>query len=247
MEHSGDSRAVASAPTSATQVANSAQQVDGATTNGHRGSIALELPDQFVAPPARSPAKRALDLALCVAIGVVALPLCLLIALTIKVTSGGPVLFRQKRPGLGGSTIEMLKFRTMHVDAEQRLLDDPLLHERFVRSGYKLQDDPRLTRMGRLLRKLSLDELPQILNVLGGSMSWVGPRPILLEELAQDIDMTAYFSVRPGITGLWQVSGRSNADKPTLWRAYVEDWSFWLDLKIILRTPIAVITGQGAF
>src|SRR6266540_7238204 len=135
MEHSGDGRAVASASTSAAQVATNAQ-VDGATTNGgngHRGAAALRQPDQFVATPARSAAKRALDLALCLVVGLLVLPLCLVIALVIKVTSGGPVLFRQTRPGLGGSTIVMLKFRTMSADAEQRLIDDPVLHDRFVR------------------------------------------------------------------------------------------------------------------
>jgi undecaprenyl-phosphate galactose phosphotransferase len=245
MEHSGDSRAVASAPTPAPQVAISAE-VDGTTTHGSRDALARRHPTPYLAPPATSVAKRALDIGL----SLVALPVVLfvgfVIAVLVKTTSRGPVLFRQKRIGLGGATIEVLKFRTMHIDAEEKLRNDPVLWDEYVRNGYKLHDDPRLTGVGRWLRNLSLDELPQVFNVLAGSMSWVGPRPIVLAELEQDTDLSAYLSVRPGLTGWWQVSGRSNVDRPTHDREYVERWSFWLDVKILVKTPLAVVTSRGA-
>jgi lipopolysaccharide/colanic/teichoic acid biosynthesis glycosyltransferase len=242
MEHSGDSRAVADAPTPAADSA----QVDEATTNGQRNAAALRRTQPYLAPPALSRAKRSLDMALSLVALPIAAPVGLVIALLVKTTSRGPVLFKQRRIGLGGATIEVLKFRTMHDDAEERLRNDPVLRDEFVRNGYKLHDDPRLTGLGRWLRKFSLDELPQIFNVLAGSMSWVGPRPILLEELEQDLDLSAYLSVRPGLTGWWQVSGRSNVDRPTHDREYVEAWSFWLDVKILLKTPLAVLTSRGA-
>lgn len=245
MEHSGDSRAVASAPTPAPQVAISAE-VDGATTNGHRNAVAPRLATPYVAPPATSVAKRGLDIVLSLVASPLVLGVGLVIAVLVKTTSRGPVLFKQKRIGLGGATIEVLKFRTMHTDAEERLRNDPVLWAEYVRNGYKLHDDPRLTAVGRWLRNLSLDELPQVFNVLTGSMSWVGPRPIVLAELEEDTDLSAYLSVRPGLTGWWQVSGRSNVDRPTHDREYVERWTFWLDVKILLKTPLAVLTSRGA-
>lgn len=205
------------------------------------------------AAPASSRSKRALDIAVVLAAGVVALPIGLLVAALVRLTSRGPALFRQDRVGLGGRDFRMLKFRTMVNDAEDRLHTDPDLWDLYVRNDYKLPSsiDPRMTRLGRLLRRTSLDELPQLLNVLGGSMSLVGPRPVTRAQYNAFIDVVdAYRSVRPGMTGYWQVNGRSDVHYPERAeydRCYVEEWSFWLDLSILVRTPITVVRGRGAF
>jgi exopolysaccharide production protein ExoY len=202
--------------------------------------------------PARSRSKRALDLGL----GLITVPLTLTIglvcALLIKLTSRGPVLFRQERVGLGGRTFTMYKFRTMYVEAEQLLHGDPRLWQEYVDNGFKVPAklDPRVTRVGRLLRRSSLDELPQLLNVMGGSMSLVGPRPVVPDEVDNYGDRrSVYLSVRPGITGAWQINGRSTIDYPDrvdLDAEYVRSWSLWLDVSILARTPLAVLSARGA-
>jgi exopolysaccharide biosynthesis polyprenyl glycosylphosphotransferase len=189
-------------------------------------------------------------------------PLFLSIALAIKMSSRGPILFRQKRIGRYGIPFTCLKFRSMHVD------NDPRIHIDYVKqfisgtvpSGtsqaggnvYKITKDPRLTRVGRLLRKASLDELPQIINVLRGEMSLVGPRPPIPYELdAYDIwHRRRLLEVKPGITGLWQINGRSRLPFDEMVRLdlrYATRWSLWLDVKILLRTPRAVFSGEGAY
>jgi lipopolysaccharide/colanic/teichoic acid biosynthesis glycosyltransferase len=190
-------------------------------------------------------------------------PLLLTIALAIKLTSPGPVLFRQKRIGQYGAPFTCLKFRSMHA------VNDPQIHMEYVKrfvagkvqpqtSGsngktiYKLTDDPRLTPIGRLLRKTSLDELPQFFNVLRGEMSLVGPRPAVPYEFeAYDVwHRRRLLEVRPGLTGLWQVNGRSRLPFDEMVRLdlrYATTWSLWLDLKILLRTPRAVLSGEGAY
>jgi exopolysaccharide production protein ExoY len=195
--------------------------------------------------PARSRSKRGLDLGVAVLTGLVC-------ALLIKLTSRGPVLFLQERVGLDGQGFRMYKFRTMRYDAEELLNSDPDLWDQYVNNDYKLpvSDDPRITRLGKWLRRTSLDELPQMINVLLGSMSLVGPRPVTraqFDAFAEVVD--AYRSVRPGMTGYWQVNGRSDVHYPERAeydRHYVAKWSFWLDVSLIVRTPLAVIGGRGA-
>ena len=178
-------------------------------------------------------------------------PLMLVLALLVRATSPGPALFRQSRVGLGGDEFNCLKFRTMVVDAEARQAEVAHLNE--MRDGplFKISKDPRLTRIGGVLRRYSLDELPQLLNVLGGSMALVGPRPPLPAEVARYSDeMTRRLAVKPGLTGLWQVSGRSSlswAESVRLDLSYVENWSPGLDAMILLRTTSAVVRGDGAF
>ncbi|GAA0739020.1 sugar transferase [Dactylosporangium roseum] len=177
-------------------------------------------------------------------------PLLAGLALAVRAESKGPVLFRQVRVGKDGREFVIFKFRTMHLDAEARLAE--LRHLNEVDGAlFKLRNDPRVTRVGRLLRKFSLDELPQLLNVLGGSMSLVGPRPPLPEEVAvYPDDARRRLAVRPGMTGLWQVSGRSDLSWDEAVRLdlqYVENWSLSLDLVIMLRTLSAVTRGAGAY
>lgn len=182
---------------------------------------------------------------------VVLLPVIALTAAVVKVTSRGPVLFRQVRVGLGGREFEMLKFRTMAADAEARRAELEEQNRHAAGTLFKIADDPRITRVGRVLRKFSLDELPQLVNVLRGEMSLVGPRPPLPAEVAQyPVDAHRRFCVRPGLTGLWQVSGRSDLDPEESMRLdthYVEQWSPALDVRILAKTPKAVISGDGAY
>jgi exopolysaccharide biosynthesis polyprenyl glycosylphosphotransferase len=193
-------------------------------------------------------AKRIMDI-VGAAIGLVALsPLLVGIAIAIKLTSPGPVLFRQLRTGREGHPFTILKFRTMYDDAEARRHE---MADRNEMDGpiFKMRHDPRATRIGRLLRRTSLDELPQLVNVLRGDMSLVGPRPFPLDE-SEKIDgwATTRFRVRPGITGLWQVCGRNQLtydDLRHLDSIYVASWSLWWDLRILLQTPGCVLGGRG--
>ncbi|GAA0572317.1 sugar transferase [Actinomadura livida] len=177
-------------------------------------------------------------------------PLLLVVAVLIKTTSSGPVLFRQARVGRGGREFTVLKFRTMVQDAEQRKVE---LLERNENDGvlFKIREDPRITRVGRWLRRYSLDELPQLINVLRGEMSLVGPRPPLPEEVAQyGGDVYRRLVVKPGLTGLWQVSGRSDLsweESVRLDLRYVDNWTLALDLQIMWKTWSAVFRGSGAY
>ncbi|HXM78064.1 MAG TPA: sugar transferase [Thermoanaerobaculia bacterium] len=193
--------------------------------------------------------KRALDLAVSLFLFVVTLPIQLLAAIAIKLTSSGPVFFRQVRCGLNGRHFTLLKFRTMDAGAEQRLFEVSHLNEM---SGpvFKMSKDPRLTMVGRILRRLSIDELPQLVNVIRGDMSLVGPRPPLPEEVAHyEPWQRRRLSMNPGLTCLWQVSGRNEVDFDR-WMAldlkYIDTWSPMLDLKILLKTVPAVLSGRGA-
>jgi exopolysaccharide biosynthesis polyprenyl glycosylphosphotransferase len=177
-------------------------------------------------------------------------PLLAAVAIAVKFDSPGPVFFRQNRVGKAGVEFPIVKFRTMYTDAEHR--KEELLHLNDTGGIlFKMRDDPRVTRVGRWLRRLSLDELPQLLNVLAGDMSLVGPRPPLPEEVAAyPTDMRRRLAVRPGITGLWQVSGRSDLSWDEAVRLdlrYVENWSFSLDCVILLRTLSAVCRSSGAY
>jgi exopolysaccharide biosynthesis polyprenyl glycosylphosphotransferase len=174
-----------------------------------------------------------------------------LIALLIKCTSPGPVLFRQQRSGINGQPFTIYKFRTMVTNAEQLKHELAAMNEM---SGpvFKVTNDPRITRIGKFLRKFSLDELPQLFNVLRGEMSLVGPRPLPVDEVKRFYDLAhrRRLSVKPGITCLWQISGRNNVTDFKDWvrldLEYIDNWSLWLDVKILWRTLPAVLTTTGA-
>jgi exopolysaccharide biosynthesis polyprenyl glycosylphosphotransferase len=199
--------------------------------------------------------KRALDLLAAALILLLILPVFLCIALLVFASSPGPILFRQRRVGINGSPFTLYKFRSMYHGAASAV------HQNYYReliqgtasatgNVFKLRNDPRITPIGRILRRLSLDELPQLINVLLGDMSLVGPRPPLPYEVEQYGQRElARLSVPPGLTGLWQVSGRAILNfhqMIDLDLAYIERWSLWLDLKILARTPLVVVTGRGA-
>ena len=206
--------------------------------------------------------KRGIDVLGSAALLLLLSPILAVIALAIKLTSKGPVIFEQERLGQFGTKFKCLKFRTMYAN------NDPKIHRDYVQhfiagqtksaesNGYepvvyKLTNDPRVTAVGRFLRKTSLDEFPQFWNVLRGEMSLVGPRP----PVAYEFEMYDYwhrrrvFELKPGVTGLWQVNGRSRTcfdDMVRLDLRYSQTWSLWLDLKILLATPLAVVAGNGA-
>ena len=177
-------------------------------------------------------------------------PLLLAIALAIRISSRGPILYRSVRPGIGGAPFACLKFRTMHRDADQRQADLESLNEA-TGAIFKIRHDPRLTTVGRFLRQFSLDELPQLVNVLKGEMSLVGPRPLPMRDFDRlDSWHKKRYLVLPGITGLWQVSGRSDLDFDDLVRLdflYLERWSPFLDLTILIKTIPAVLGRRGAY
>ncbi len=198
--------------------------------------------------------KRVLDITLTICGCTVLLPLLLLLALLVRLDSRGPALFSHERIGRNGKRFMAYKFRTMAVNAaellEKHLAANPELRREWEETQ-KLKDDPRITRMGHFLRKSSLDELPQLLNVLKGEMSLVGPRPIVENEIAKYGEAyELYTQVRPGITGLWQISGRSDttyAERIHFDRYYISNWSVWLDIHIIFRTIPEVLGGKGAY
>ncbi len=197
--------------------------------------------------------KRATDLVLVVPILLFVAPLMIAIALTVKFQDGGPALFAQRRVGHDGRLFRCLKFRTMVVDAESRmeslLRQDPAAAREW-RENQKLSHDPRVTKVGRVLRATSLDELPQLFNVLLGEMSLVGPRPILPDQIeAYGSAYPRYCSARPGITGLWQVSGRNEVSfirRSELDEIYLRAWSLLNDLTLLVRTAGVVASGRGA-
>jgi exopolysaccharide production protein ExoY len=198
--------------------------------------------------------KRMLDISMALSALVALSPLFVLTALLIKLTDRGPIFYRHVRLGHGRRSFACVKFRTMVANADEVLAE----HLRsssdaaaeWARSR-KLKNDPRVTSVGAVLRKLSVDELPQLINVLRGEMSMVGPRPIVFDEVplyGADIDF--YFSARPGLTGVWQVSGRSDAAysrRVALDRRYVENWSLWTDLVVVIKTVPAVLTARNAY
>jgi Undecaprenyl-phosphate galactose phosphotransferase WbaP len=216
------------------------------------GVLGVEVKHNLLDPRARR-IKRVLDLAAATVGGALILPLVCLVALLIKLDSPGPALFIQERPGLNGRTFRIYKFRTMWTDAEQRVEElmksDPVAREYFEKHG-KIKDDLRVTRVGRWMRKFSLDELPQLWNVLKGEMSLVGPRPYLVSQVPQmsGAEMVI-LRILPGISGLWQVSGRSDLtfeQRIEMDSYYVRNWSVWLDLIILFRTVVSVLRRRGA-
>jgi exopolysaccharide biosynthesis polyprenyl glycosylphosphotransferase len=194
--------------------------------------------------------KTTLDRIATVALLILLSPLFAVVAILIRRDQEGPVFFRQERIGKGGTSFPMLKFRTMVVDAEEML---PSLLDQSDGQGplFKLRDDPRITRIGATLRRYSLDELPQLVNVLRGQMSLVGPRPPLASEVEEyEHDVRRRLLVKPGMTGLWQINGRSDLSWEEAVRFdlyYVENWSIMSDLMILWRTGRAVVQSSGAY
>ena len=220
-------------------------------------STMVELTSTVARPkPATSLARRALDVTVAGTVLLVLVPVIVVSAIAVRLSSPGPVLFRQRRLGRQMQPFTVLKFRTMRADA------DSALHRDYVRSLigtqppddapdnlYKLVIDPRVTRVGRFLRSWSIDELPQLWNVLRGEMSLVGPRPVIEYEVEQYPDWyLRRFAVKPGLTGLWQVSGRNEKTYEEMVRydiEYAERRSLWLDLRILARTALVVMRRQG--
>lgn len=208
------------------------------------------MPSCLPKPVPYAVSKRVFDLIVASLLLLVLAPLFLLITLLVKLTSRGPVFYVSERVGLGGKTIQFIKFRTMVEDADAKLKELVAQNEK---DGpiFKIKNDPRVTPVGRFLRKFSLDELPQLWSVLRGDMSMVGPRPPLLREVEQyDERAMQRLSVMPGITCYWQIMGRSNLSFEEwldLDLKYIREMSFLLDVVIVLKTPWAVLAGKGAY
>jgi Undecaprenyl-phosphate galactose phosphotransferase WbaP len=198
--------------------------------------------------------KRFVDLAIVIVGGIVILPMLLFIALLIKFSSPGPVLYKHERLGKNGKHFTAYKFRSMVVDSAERL-QELLESDGEIRAewdaNHKLRNDPRVTGIGKILRRTSFDEFPQLINILKGEMSLVGPRPIVDAEIEKyGEDYSRIFSVKPGLTGLWQVSGRSDTDyrdRVSYDTYYLQSWSVWLDLWVLFKTFGVVIKGKGAY
>lgn len=205
-------------------------------------------PGARLTAPGRLPlaAKRLVDVAGAAVGLVVALPTMLVIAALVRLTSKGPVLFVHRRVGRGGREFPMVKFRTLLPGTDDHLMHEDHRHH-FVAADFKVRpDDPRITRVGRVLRRTSLDELPQLWNVLMGHMSLVGIRPVVRDQLAirPEAHQQIYCAMRPGLTGLWQINGRSQRlpiERLELDEQWFRQWSFWGDVAILLRTPLAVL------
>jgi lipopolysaccharide/colanic/teichoic acid biosynthesis glycosyltransferase len=228
-------------------------------TQGNGTAVALPHPDVLPLPPLREryervhglgarAAKRAFDLIGAIVLLVLLAPVWLVLALAIKIDSPGPILFRQRRIGRDGECFRMFKFRTMVDNADEQKV--ALLHLNEAAEGFfKINGDPRVTRVGSWLRATSLDEVPQLLNVVIGRMSLVGPRPLVPEEDATITgESRRRLAMRPGMTGVWQVGGASTVpirQMVVLDRRYGEEWSMWLDLKILLKTARLVALRQG--
>lgn len=201
-----------------------------------------------------SVSKRIIDIIFALFGIIICLPIFIVISVFyLQGESKGPILFKQVRIGKNGEKFNIYKFRSMIVNAEEVLKSDEKLYQKYIKNNFKLEqdEDPRITNIGRLLRKTSLDELPQLINVLIGNMSLVGPRPVVLEELQEYGERKREFlSVKPGITGYWAISGRSDVDYPErvdLELYYVYNQSLLLDIKIILKTGLMVVLKKGAY
>jgi Undecaprenyl-phosphate galactose phosphotransferase WbaP len=198
--------------------------------------------------------KRCLDLIVSGGLLLLLTPLLLLICIGIKINSQGPIFFNHLRYGRNGKAFRALKFRTMVTNADRILTAYLERHPELKREwqlDHKLKNDPRITRVGRWLRRYSLDELPQLVNILAGHMSLVGPRPIVHSEIARyATSYGLYTRVSPGLTGLWQVSGRNNTsyqERVAFDEYYIRNWSIWMDLYILARTFEAVVHADGAY
>jgi len=194
--------------------------------------------------------KRLIDFVITFLAALFLLPIFLTIALLIKLDSQGPAIYISRRYGRSGRIFGMYKFRSMHIDAD-KMLDS--IKDKNEADGpiFKIKNDPRVTKIGKFIRKYSLDELPQLFNVVRGDMSLVGPRPLPMDQIRrEDLRQLMRLEVRPGITGLWQIRGRSDVSfarlvKWDMW--YINNWSFWLDLNILFQTIPVVLKGRGAY
>jgi exopolysaccharide production protein ExoY len=246
-------------PSEAMSTAGSRQAVLHVVHSSDQGSSGAVLADITTSlragrknPPLGGVLKRVMDLVIATTALVVAAPVMIIVALTLKL-SGGPAVFSHSRVGFGGKPFNCYKFRSMVANAEEvlktHLAADPEAAGEWERT-HKLRDDPRITFFGHMLRKSSLDELPQLFNVIRGDMSCVGPRPIVTDELKRYGDHVGeYLATRPGLTGLWQVTGRSSTDydsRVALDSQYVRNWSPWLDIAILARTAVAVMQFDRA-
>lgn len=216
------------------------------------GSPAVVLPLVQPRKTGGWPGKRVIDVLGAVVLLVLLAPVMVFAALAVKLSSRGPVFFRQPRIGCGGREFRIIKFRTMCRDAEERLKTDRSLQGLYFNGDHKIpcRLDPRVTKVGRMFRTWSIDELPQLFNVIRGDMSLVGPRPVELSQLPSYAGhLDAYLALRPGLTGVWQTSGRSEIAFPA--RAELDAWycdrsSPWLDVKILAKTPLSVLRRQGS-
>ena len=206
------------------------------------GTLELQLRDQVL--------KRMMDIAGALVGCLISLPIIAIVAIPLKIESPGPLIFKQKRVGLNGRIFYIHKLRSMYTDAEERKKE---LMAKNEMNGlmFKMQDDPRITKVGKFIRKTSIDELPQFFDVLCGNMSLVGTRPPTVDEYNQyDSHHKRRLSMKPGITGLWQVSGRSSIqnfeDVVALDVQYIDHWSLWGDVKLLFKTVAVVFTGRGA-
>ncbi|MEE9380519.1 MAG: sugar transferase [Hyphomonadaceae bacterium] len=198
--------------------------------------------------------KRLFDLAVAIPVFLFVIPLVIVIALAVKLSDGGQVVFSHRRRGQNGRMFNCYKFRSMVPDADVRLQElleeDAELADEWARDQ-KLRNDPRITSFGKFLRKTSLDELPQLINIFRGEMSVVGPRPIVENEVARyGDDIEAYDTMPPGVTGLWQVNGRNNttyAERVAMDTEYARTYSIWLDIKILFQTIPAILFSRGAY
>jgi exopolysaccharide production protein ExoY len=224
------------------------------STNGHgRAAVAETTSRLRLARPAFRAWKRSVDLVVSGVALILLAPVMVLIAAALLVFDGRPIFYRQFRVGRARRAFKIVKFRTMRVGAEAELHAHPALHARYISNGYKLRqaEDPRITRFGRFLRRTSLDELPQLFNVLIGQMSLVGPRPLLDTELERvyGAEGSFYEAVRPGMTGVWQVRGRAvrnGEPRKQLELDYICNWSPMVDVRVLAATPRAVLSRQGA-
>jgi exopolysaccharide production protein ExoY len=219
-----------------------------------RPPVASETIARLDTSPGGRAAKRSLDIVVSLTMLVCVSPLLLVIAIAIKLDSAGPVFYAHRRIGRYGKEIRVLKFRTMVRDADRKLRESLELHPDLSAAwdaSFKLRDDPRITRIGLILRRFSLDELPQLVNVIRGEMSLVGPRPVVQDELDRFGNKAAIIlRALPGLTGLWAVSGRSDLsydERVALEYRYVTNWTFALDVSILLRTIPVVLRGHGTY
>jgi exopolysaccharide production protein ExoY len=213
-----------------------------------------EMPKVQRTTPLGGGAKRAFDVLVALVALCIAAPVMIITSIAIKMLDGGPVFFVQRRIGFAGRSFPCLKFRTMEMGAEEKLRQYLLAHDWAAaewHSSRKLKQDPRVTLIGGALRRTSIDELPQLFNVLIGHMSMVGPRPVVADEIQYyGGDAQAYFSTRPGLTGAWQISGRSDISYPErvqLDCRYCNHWSFWRDVIIMLKTLPILLMRRGSY